>query len=288
MYDRLSPFAIKLGTQHARRLAALSMKLASVVGTKPPSSALRRTVMGVDFPGPAGLAAGFDKNGRLYPCLSRLGFGFAEIGTVTPEPEPGRSHGLAAVTANLAGYRLPRAIPLGISISMNRTTHPDRMALDYLACLADMWQFADYITVNLGVRAGPDLHLAENRPVLQAVLGAVKSEQARLAVSSGIRRPIVVKVDQARRNAGDALACVLEFAFDGLILGGKGSQQEILSTLEQTVRKMTYNAPVISVGGIRTPQDAQDRLHAGAALIQLYSGLLESGPRLVDRINTHC
>ena len=288
MYKLLAPLACKLGTQHARTLATIAMKLASAAGTAQPLPMLKRNVMGLEFPGPVGLAAGFDKHGKLYPCLARLGFGFAEIGTVTPTPEPGRSHGLAIVTANLARHPRPRAIPLGVSISMNRATPPQRMAQDYLACLTKVWHHVDYITLNLGVRAGPDLHLTENKSVLRTVFAAIKEEQARLAATHQVRRPITVKVDQARGDTAELLACVREFSFDGLILsgtGGKDNHRQALSALEWVAQELHGIMPVISVGGIRTPQDARDRLAAGAALVQLYTGLMKSGPYLVRQIN---
>lgn len=288
MYELFAPIAMRLGTQPARRLATIAMKLASVSKATPSPAKLKLTVMGLEFPGPAGLAAGFDKNGSLYPYLGRLGFGFAEIGTVTPNPEPGRSDGLAVVMANLAHYPAPHDIPLGVSIGMNRATPFNFMVQDYLACLTSAWQHADYITVNLGIRAGPDLHQLGNRPVLRNVLATIKEEQVRLATTTGFRRPILVKVDQGRRNAGNIIDYIQEFAFDGIVLGGKGGHRQALSALEQVTRKLQGATPVISVGDILSPQDARDRLDAGAVLLQLYTGLLQSGPRLVSRINAHC
>lgn len=288
MYKPLAALAARWGAPHARRFAAASIRLAGAFDSLPPPPQLRRSVMGLSFPAPLGLAAGFDKHGELYCALPGLGFGFAEIGTVTPLPEPGRSRGLAAVVANLARHAGPRAIPLGVSIGMNRVTSFDRMAEDYLACLRQVWHHADYITLNLGVRAGPDLHQPEHRTTLRGVLAAVKAEQARLTASSGCRRPIAVKVDQTRGNTEAVLGGVRAFAFDGLILSGDapaGGEAQQLATLERVAGAMHGVMPVIAVGGIRTPQQAQDRLNAGAMLLQLYSGLVESGPLLVRRIN---
>lgn len=288
MYKTLAALTSRLGASHARRFAAASIRLAGVVNHLPPPPQLRRSVMGLFFPAPLGLAAGFDKHGELYSALPGLGFGFAEIGTVTPLPEAGRSRGMAAVAANLARHAAPRSIPLGVSIAMNRATPFERMADDYLACLRQVWNHVDYITLNLGVRAGPDLHQPEHRAVLRGVLAAVKEEQARLAAASDRRLPITVKVDQARGNTDALLGCVRAFAFDGLILSGdapKGEEAQRLATLERVASALHGVMPVISVGGIRTPQHAQDRLNAGAALLQVYSGLVESGPLLVCRIN---
>ena len=246
--------------------------------------------MGLPFPGPVGLAAGLDKHGTLYPSLPPLGFGFAEIGSVIPLLEPQRSPGLDAVATVLARHPRPHPIPLGASISMNRMTPPERMADDYLICMQALWQYADYITINLGVRAGPDLHLPEHRATLRSVLAAVSKAQTRMAGECRLRRPLAVKVDQSRGDTDALLACVQEFAFDGLILSddvGKGEESLALANLERVANALNGRMPVISVGGIRTPQDAADRLSAGAALVQVYSAIVESGPLLPQRINAH-
>ena len=256
MYELLAKVAQKFGPPKTRKLAAYSLKLASVLAAKPTPPALRREVMGLSFPGPVGLAAGFDKHGTLYWSLSPLGFGFAEIGSVIPLPEPQRSHGLAAVAAILSRFPRPHTIPLGVSISMNRTTPPERMASDYLVCMQALWQYADYITINLGVRAGPDLHLPEHRTTLYSVLAAAKGKQACMRAESGLHRPMVVKIDQNRADTDNLLACIRDFAFDGLILGGdarKGEESVMLARLEGAVK--AFGMPVITVGGIRTPQD---------------------------------
>jgi dihydroorotate dehydrogenase len=229
--------------------------------------------MGLSFPSPLGLAAGFDKHGTLYCSLAPLGFGFAEIGSVIPLPEPQRSLGLDVVASVLSKYIRPHAIPLGVSISMNRVTPPEQMVNDYLICMEKLWGFADYITLNLGVRAGPDLHLPEYRATLYTILAAVKDKQVQMVAKSGRVCPIVVKIDQDRGDTNNLLSCVRDYAFNGLILSG-GTH-------------MSSNVPIISAGGIHTPQDVADRLSAGASLVQLYSGIVESGPLLPRRINTY-
>lgn len=289
MYNWLSTAVSRLGTpQHARRLAIHTLKLAAMVAATEPPLVLRRNVMGLPFPSPVGLAAGFDKCGELYPSLPPLGFGFAEIGSVIPLPEPQRSLGLSAVTAILARHPGPHPIPLGVSVSMNRTTPFERMADDYLTSIQAVWQYADYIAINLGGRAGPDLHQPEHRTTLCNVLEAAKGKQENMKAESGLHRPMVVKVNQDRADTNNLLACVRDFCFDGLILGGdthKGDESLLLANLERALKVL--EVPVISVGGIRTPQDAANRLSAGAALVQVYRGIVESGPLLPKRINTH-
>lgn len=286
MYEMISALAGRLGAPYARKLAAVSIRMASVFESAPPAPALRRNVMGLSFPSPVGLAAGFDKRGTLYPALPRLGFGFAEIGSVIPRPEQGRSPGLAAIAQRLAGYGRPHPIPLGVSISMNRDTPLRQIPLDYLDCLRKVWVYADYITLNLGVRAGPDLHRPENRALLGTVFSAVKRDSRTLARMEGRNVPIVVKIDQSRGDTAHLLACVHEYDFDGVVLSGegKGEKSSSLAMLEQAARNAGAMS-IIAVGGIRTPQDAQDRMNAGAALVQVYTGMVQKGPWLAKGIN---
>ncbi len=288
MADMYETIAALLSRPQARNLARISIRLAAMVQPHEAPAALRRTVMGLSFPGPVGLAAGFDQHGSLYSSLPPLGFGFAEIGSVTPLPEPQRSPGLEAVAAILSRHPRPHPVPLGVSISMNRKTPRARMAEDYLACMQGLWPHADYITLNLGAHAGPDLHLPEHRVTLGNVLTAVKDEQARMRSESGLHRPVVVKIDRYRADTDNLLACVRDFCFDGLILSGdlrQGDEKAVLAGLERAVKAL--DVPVISVGGIRTPQNVADRLAAGAALIQVYGGLVQSGPWLLQGINSH-
>lgn len=282
MYKLISGMARLFGEPHRRAWAAVAIDLAGKWAYAPPSPWLERRVMGIDFLSPIGLAAGFDKQGRHVPALPGLGFGFAEIGSVTPLPEIGRSPGLRAVILRLARHGAPHPIPIGVSISMNRTTSPERMAEDYLHGLAGVRHVADYVTLNLGPRAGPDLHAREHRNTLRSVLHAVRQEQKRLAAGAyqkGRHLPILIKVDQSRGDTDALIACIGEFGFDGLVLSGP------IAALERAVRMTDGQMPIVSVGGIRTPQDARDRLGAGAALLQLYGGLVESGPMLIRRIN---
>jgi dihydroorotate dehydrogenase len=287
MYEMFSALAHRLGAPYARKLATASMRVAGAFESKPPVPALQRSVMGLAFPSPVGLAAGFDKTGALYPALPGLGLGFAEIGSVIPRPEPGRSPGLAAVIRRLSRYAPPHPIPLGISISMNRTTPFRQMPTDYLECYEKLRGYADYITLNLGVRAGPDLHLPENRAVLHAVFSAVARERWALTEMDGRKVPILVKVDQGRGDTARLVECVCEYDFDGLVLSGesKGGKGHPVAMLEQVVRQS--GLPVISVGGIRNPQDAQARLNAGAALVQVYTGVVQKGPRWISEMNNN-
>jgi len=290
MYKCLSSAAYKLGASNARKLAAYSVWLAATGFSVETPKSLRRNVMGLSFPSPFGLAAGFDKNGTLFSCLAPLGFGFAEIGSVIPLPEQQRSLGLDRVASCLSKNIKPHSIPLGVSISMNRKTQPERIVNDYMICIEKLWEFSDYITLNLGVRAGPDLHQPEYRATLFTVLSAAKDKQLLMAAESGRVCPIVVKIDQSRGNTNNLLSCVRDYDFNGLILSGNEhihDKKEVLANLQRVLTKMHDSMPVISVGGIRTPQDVVDCLSTGVSLVQIYNGLVESGPLLPRRINTY-
>ncbi|MBM3350287.1 MAG: hypothetical protein FJY53_00565 [Betaproteobacteria bacterium] len=290
IYKCFSTIVSNFGAPHVRRLAVKAIRIAALMTPAEPPSSLRREVMGLTFPSPVGLAAGFDKHGELYSSLPPLGLGFVEVGSVIPRPEPQRSQGVDEVVAILSQIPRPHPIPIGVSISMNRNTHPDQMVDDYLACLEKLWKYADYFAINLGVRTGPDLHMEEHAGTLRKVLTAAKASRTDLARITGLRRPMAVKIDCNRGDTTSLVACVQEYAFDSLILSGyveRGKERHALEGLEQVIKSLDGQMPVISVGGIRTPQDAVDRLSAGATLIQLYSGIVESGPLLPRRINSH-
>eukprot|EP00257_Ricinus_communis_P012531 XP_002535284.2 uncharacterized protein LOC8267582 [Ricinus communis] len=275
--------ARRLEPQRARSLAILALQLASVFKKNATTSSRSTEVLGLRFPGPVGLAAGFDKNGELYRYLPSAGFGFAEIGTVTLLPEPGRSLGIHAVANSLARHARGHHIPLGLSISMNRATRPQAMAQDYLACLRAAWQHADYVVLNLGVRAGPDLHQPEHRNVLADVLEAVRTEKEVLFRQFGYRLPTMIKLDQARGGTQQLMDMALKAGIEGVVLCGAGSRPTTL--LEQMVKTLAGRIPIVAVGGIRTPQDAADRLAAGASLVQVHTGLMQSGPKLISQMN---
>ena len=122
------------------------------------------------------------------------------------------------------------------------------------------------------------------------MLAAAKSKQVRMMAESGRGCPVVVKIDQDRGDTNNLLACVRDYAFDGLILSGGARINEekmMLANLQRALKKMSDSMPIISVGGIRTPQDVTDRLSAGAVLVQVYSAIVESGPLLPRLINEH-
>jgi dihydroorotate dehydrogenase len=214
MYGLLRPLLFALDPEAAHHLtfAALEAGYAlGVVGQRAPAAPCR--VMGLEFPNPVGLAAGLDKNGEHIDAVAALGFGFVEIGTVTPRAQPGNPHprlfrlpaaeaiinrmgfnneGVNAVLANVKRARW-RGV-LGINIGKNFDTPMERAADDYLACLRKVYLHASYVAVNISSPNTPGLRSLQNSAELRALLGALKKEQAALADRHGRYVPLAVKI----------------------------------------------------------------------------------------------
>jgi dihydroorotate dehydrogenase len=217
MYSLVRPllFALEPETAHRVTLAALARldRLGLVPSAGPFPASCARRVMGIDFPNPVGLAAGLDKNGECIDALAALGFGFIEIGTVTPRPQPGnprpRMFRLPAARAiiNRLGFnndgvdRLVENVRraryrgvLGINIGKNADTALERAADDYTACLRKVYPVATYVTVNISSPNTRDLRQLQGAAELDVLLGALKAEQAKLADGHGRHVPLAVKI----------------------------------------------------------------------------------------------
>ncbi len=217
MYRLARPllFALDAETAHHFTLGMLrrldDLGLLPAAGAAPSSCA--RSVAGIAFPNPVGLAAGLDKNGNCIDALARLGFGFIEIGTVTPRPQPGNprprmfrlpaaqavinrlgfnSEGVDRLVENVRRARY-RGV-LGINIGKNADTPIERAADDYLACLRKVYPLASYVTVNISSPNTKNLRELQQDEALGALLGALKAEQGRLADTHGKRVPLAVKI----------------------------------------------------------------------------------------------
>ncbi len=259
-------------------------------------------VMGLAVPTPLGLAAGFDKDGSLLAEMPALGFGFVEIGTVTPRPEPGHNPGVDALVANVARYRERgrSEMVVGISVGPNLATPGDRAVEDYLAGLRRVWRHADFVTVNLSAPAARHLADPGGARLLDGLLARCQEAQGGFADRTGRRVPLAVKVglDPSRPETPGIVRAVARRRLDALIAaigpGDRGAEpgpeadalvrRHAADSVRRLVAFLDGAMPVISVGGIVSPEDAWARLEAGAALVQLYRGLLEGGPGLIRRI----
>ena len=217
MYTLLRPLLFALDAESAHHLTLESLQLAARTGLAgaciPRTTAAPRTVMGLTFPNPVGLAAGLDKNGEYIDALAALGFGFLEIGTVTPRPQPGNprprmfrlpaaravinrmgfnNHGVDALVANVLRSRF-RGV-LGINIGKNFDTPIERAVDDYLICLRKVYTHASYITVNISSPNTKNLRQLQQTDELGQLLAALQMERERLADQHGRRVPLALKI----------------------------------------------------------------------------------------------
>jgi len=228
MYTLLRSLLFALDAESAHHLTLESLQLAARTGIiracTRSAAATPRTIMGIEFPNPVGLAAGLDKNGDYIDALAALGFGFLEIGTVTPRPQPGNprprlfrlpaaqaiinrmgfnNHGVDALIANVQRAQF-RGV-LGINIGKNFDTPMARAADDYLACLRKVYTHASYITVNISSPNTTNLRQLQQSDELGQLLAALKEERARLSDRHGRRVPLALKIapdlDQSQISA---------------------------------------------------------------------------------------
>lgn len=217
MYTLLRPLLFTLDAESAHHLTLESLLFASRAGLAgacmPRPATVTRTVMGLEFPNPVGLAAGLDKNGDYIDALAALGFGFIEIGTVTPRPQPGNprprmfrlpaasavinrmgfnNRGVDALIANVQRMRY-RGI-LGINIGKNFDTPLERAADDYLECLRKVYAHAGYVTVNISSPNTKNLRQLQQSDELGSLLGVLTTERERLADRHGRRVPVALKI----------------------------------------------------------------------------------------------
>jgi len=251
LYDLLRPLLFRLDPETAHHLSLTALQGLSRLGPlnplRPPASANPRTVMGLGFPNPVGLAAGLDKNGECIDGLAALGFGFIEIGTVTPRPQPGNPKPRlfrlpeAEALINRMGFNNKgvdhlveqvkkaryRGI-LGINIGKNRDTPLDRALDDYLTGLRKVYPYASYVTVNISSPNTPglrDLQAGEN---LEHLLSGLRRERENLAQIHGRRVPLAVKIapdleQEQIRHIADAL---VEHGIDAVIATNTTASRE--------------------------------------------------------------
>ncbi|MQP74977.1 quinone-dependent dihydroorotate dehydrogenase [Stenotrophomonas sp. MYb238] len=243
MYPLARPFLFALDAERAHGLTLSALELAWRTGTTPLIAArpapMPTAAFGLDFPNPVGLAAGLDKNGEHIDALFGLGFGFVEIGTVTPRPQAGNpkprlfrlprhaaiinrmgfnNAGVDALVRNVERSR-QRTGPLGINIGKNKDTPNEDALSDYLACMEKVYPLADYITVNISSPNTAGLRELQEEQALRRLVGGLREAQERLAAQHGRRVPMLVKVapDLSDRDIEAAARVLGELEVDGVI-----------------------------------------------------------------------
>jgi dihydroorotate dehydrogenase len=323
LYPLFRPLLQALDAETAHQLTLWALR--RMPARKPPADdpILATRVFGLDFANPVGIAAGFDKHGEAPAALAALGFGFVEIGSVTPRPQPGNprprvfrlaedravinrygfnSEGAGRVAARLGAARARGlAVPLGVNVGKNKETPAERAAEDFAAAAAALGPLGDYCVVNVSSPNTPGLRLLQNRAELVAILACVRA-----ALPQG--RILLVKIapDLAPADLEEIAAVALAGECDGLIvsnttirrpeslrgrsraeaggLSGAPLAPFALETLRAMYRLTAGRVPLVGVGGIASGADAYARIRAGASLVQLYTALVFEGPALVGRI----
>ncbi|MEM8793132.1 MAG: quinone-dependent dihydroorotate dehydrogenase [Pseudomonadota bacterium] len=307
---------------HDIALGALSRGLAGGPGPVT-SERLKTQVLGLDFPNPVGTAGGFDKNGIAIRETLRTGFGFVEVGAVTPRPQPGNpkprlfrlsedravinrfgfnNNGLEALAQRLEAAR--GAGVTGVNLGANKDSE-DR-AEDFVTGLTRLYDLADFFTVNVSSPNTEKLRDLQGKAALENLLRRVVAARDALA-EAGARRPVLVKIapDLSEAEIADVADVALEVGLDGIIatnttlgrdglrsahageaggLSGAPLKARALEVLKRLHRETDGTIPLIGVGGIATAEDAYERIKAGASLVQIYSAMIYEGVSLGRRI----
>ncbi len=277
---------------------------------------LEQRLLGARFPNPIGLAAGFDKDALAISGFESLGFGFVEVGTVTPLPQAGNprprlfrhprqaslqnamgfnNRGLRALAKRLEGR--PGGNPLGVNIGRNKETAPDQVAADYRRVAARLSGRCDYLVVNVSSPNTPGLRDLQERGRLGKLLAAVRESTETpflVKLSPDLDLALAVSLAAAAVQEGAAGVVLTNTTVDYSLLpgavapgglSGRVLRERSFEMLRAVARELFGRCLLISVGGVETAEDAYRRLRHGASLVQLYTALVYRGPRLVRTLN---
>lgn len=325
LYSLVRPLLFSLAPERAHELTLSLLKSGHKMGLMRQQVAAKPvTCMGIEFPNPVGLAAGLDKNGAYIDALAALGFGFIEIGTITPRPQAGNPHprlfrlpqakaiinrmgfnndGVDKLIENVKAAKFKGV--LGINIGKNADTPVEKAVDDYLICLEKVYNYASYITVNISSPNTKNLRSLQSGDALTELLQTLKQRQLALAEEHQHYVPLVLKVapDLEPSDIEFIAQQLLQFKIDGLIvtnttlsregvenlphgdeaggLSGAPVFEKSTACLAAFAKTLEGKIPLIGVGGILSGEQAVAKRNAGATLVQVYSGLVYTGPELV-------
>ena len=286
-------------------------------------SRLERTVFGLKFKNPVGLAAGFDKDAKIFKELSNFGFGFIEIGTLTPKAQDGNpkkrlfrlksdsaiinrmGFNNGGVEAAVERLKKNKGVLIGGNIGKNKITPNENALEDYLICFDALFHYVDYFVVNVSSPNTPNLRELQEKKPLTALL--TKLEERNAEYKS--KKPILLKIapDLTDEQLLDIIEIVKTTKIAGVIatnttISREGLQSKnkyetgglsgipLSNRATEVIRFLSEKSnkafPIIGVGGIHKPEDALEKLAAGASLVQLYTGFIYEGPKLISDINT--
>ena len=315
------PFLARLPPETAHRATIAALRLALAAPPRAPDPRLAVSAFGLEFPNPLGMAAGFDKNAEVPRALLALGFGFVEVGTLTPRPQPGNprprlfrlpadralvnrfgfnNRGYEAARARLAAKRIEGVV--GVNVGPNKDA-ADRLA-DYELGVKTFAPFASYIAINISSPNTPGLRDLQRRDALDELVARVVGARDEAAP----RRPLLIKIapDLDLRALDDVVAVCAARGVDGMIvsnttiarppslcdanareaggLSGRPLFEPSTRMLARTFLRCAGAFPLIGCGGVDDAQTALAKIEAGATLVQLYTGLVYRGPSLIDEI----
>ena len=329
MYKKIRKFLFKLDPEKAHNLSLSCLK---IVGKFPfilkkiskpiEDSALERELFGLKFKNPVGLAAGLDKNAKYYKELSMLGFGFIEIGTVTPRPQPGNekkrlfrlvedsaiinrmgfnNEGVEAVLKRL---KKNTSVLIGGNIGKNTAIPPEGYTTDYIECFEKLHPVVDYFTLNVSCPNVNSHAKLNDTDYLKELIAEIQS----LNRTKEKQKPILLKIspDLTDEQLLDIIELVKETKIDGIIatntttsrenlispyqdekggLSGKPLKERSTEVIRFLAKHSNKAFPIIGVGGIHSAKDALEKIEAGADLVQIYTGFIYKGPKLIRKIN---
>ena len=325
-YERIKPFLFKLEPETAHHLAEFFLRGANVCPSAynywinkhfVTDAVLEQELFGRTFLNPVGLGAGFDKNATMIRGMQAMGFGFTEIGTITPKPQAGNpkprmfrhieeksiqnamgfnNDGLLKIQGRLKG-RFPFTTPIGVNIGKNKLTSEKDAISDYTTLIKALHKLGDYMVINISSPNTPGLRDLQNEAFITTLF-----EEAKALTD----KPILLKIapDMEISDAVDLTAMAVEKGADGIIatnttidyslvphpkdiggISGAVLSEKSFEIFDAIAKELYGKTTLISVGGISTAEDAYRRIKAGASLVQILSGLIFEGPELVGNVN---
>jgi dihydroorotate dehydrogenase len=328
LYSLLRPLLFRLPPEFAHDLSIYLLSKWNFIFPTTSGGEATCNHMGLDFKNPIGLAAGLDKNARCLKAWGKMGFGFAEVGTVTPKPQAGNpkprlfrltkdraiinrmgfnGSGLDSFIENLKSYT-PK-YPLGVNIGKNKITPNESAIDDYSICLEKVYAFADYITINISSPNTPNLRDLQESSALDILLSKLNNKRKILQDEHSKHVPLVIKIspDLSLDEVKSILDVCIKNNIQGIIATNTTSNNRELLTNKKYRAEVggLSGAPVfdsstkvlhilkqhtgdsitlIGVGGILNPADANQKFAVGADLVQIYTGLIYQGPKLVQNL----
>lgn len=331
IYKLISPLLFQFEAETVHYFTLNSLKTAERLGAlkfyPAPPVCQPRQVMGITFPNAVGLAAGLDKNAAVIDGMAALGFGFIEVGTVTPRPQPGNPKprlfrveeaqgivnrfgfnnlGVDHLIENVKAAKYKGV--LGINIGKNFDTPNENAVDDYLICMRKVYAYASYITVNISSPNTKNLRALQEKEALSHLLATLKLEQLKLAGTHGRYVPVALKIapDLAQSQVNEIADLLMQHNIDCVIatnttlardmvqgmahaeetggLSGAPVREKSTLVIQQLSQRLQGAVPIIGVGGILSGADAVEKIAAGADLVQVYSGLIYKGPKLVHEV----